>query len=255
MKYSTANCIIDDENKIQQNSVYGENVKLYDRALVTCSKIGNNSVIGENSFIKNSILGKQCTIERRGVVVNSNIGDYSYTSYNTVVKFAKIKKFCSISWNVGIGGADHLYNRMTTHPFPYIPKFGMIDDSIADVTYDAPVEIGNDVWIASNVCVLRSVKIGDGAVIGAGAVVTHDVGSYEIWAGVPAKKIGQRFSDEIISELLDLQWWDLDEELLSSNVGVFRDDGLTLQKIAEFKSRIQKSKMGGGYLCELVLAA
>lgn len=65
MKYSTANCIIDDENKIKQNSVYGENVKLYDSALVTCSKIGNNSVIGENSFIKNSILGKRCAIERR----------------------------------------------------------------------------------------------------------------------------------------------------------------------------------------------
>ena len=99
--------------------------------------------------------------------------------------------------------------------------------------------IGNDVWIAANVCVTRGVSISDGAVIGAGAIVTHDVGPYEIWAGVPARKIGQRFSDEMIAELLELNWWDLPEEILTHNIAFFRVDNLTIEDIRQLKSRLK----------------
>lgn len=56
----------------------------------------------------------------------------------------------------------------------------------------APIKIGNDVWIASNVTVLKGVTIGDGAVIAANSVVNTDVPPYEIYGGSPAKKIGER---------------------------------------------------------------
>ena len=56
----------------------------------------------------------------------------------------------------------------------------------------APIKIGNDVWIASNVTILKGVNIGEGAVIAANSVVNRDVGSYEIYGGSPAKKIGER---------------------------------------------------------------
>lgn len=56
----------------------------------------------------------------------------------------------------------------------------------------APIKIGNDVWLASNVTVLKGVSIGNGAVIAAHSVVNKDVPPYEIWGGVPAKKIGER---------------------------------------------------------------
>lgn len=52
--------------------------------------------------------------------------------------------------------------------------------------------IGNDVWLGFNVVVLKGVEIGEGAVVAAGAVVTKSIGAYEIWGGVPAKKIGNR---------------------------------------------------------------
>ncbi|HEX5126548.1 MAG TPA: acyltransferase [Rhodocyclaceae bacterium] len=55
-----------------------------------------------------------------------------------------------------------------------------------------PVRIGEDVWIGANAVVLAGVSIGQGAVIGAGAVVTRDVPEYEIWAGVPAQRMGVR---------------------------------------------------------------
>jgi acetyltransferase-like isoleucine patch superfamily enzyme len=57
----------------------------------------------------------------------------------------------------------------------------------------ADVRIGNDVWIGTSATILKGVHIHDGAVVGAGAVVTKDVGSCEIWAGNPARKVRDRF--------------------------------------------------------------
>ncbi|MBL9184880.1 MAG: acyltransferase [Verrucomicrobiaceae bacterium] len=57
---------------------------------------------------------------------------------------------------------------------------------------EGEIHIGQDVWLGVNVVVLRGVRIGDGAVVGAGGVVTRSIPEGEIWAGVPAKRIGQR---------------------------------------------------------------
>ena len=81
--------------------------------------------------------------------------------------------------------------------------------------------IGNDVWIGCNACICRGVRVGNGAVIGAGAVVTHDVEPYTIVAGVPAKVIKKRFSDDIIEILQKCNWWDLPAEVIKSNVQLF----------------------------------
>ena len=69
--------------------------------------------------------------------------------------------------------------------------------------------VGNDVWIGFEAVILAGVKIGDGAIIGARAVVTKDVPPYTIVGGVPAKTIRKRFSDEDIATLMELKWWDL----------------------------------------------
>lgn len=105
-------------------------------------------------------------------------------------------------------------------------------------TYSKPVIIGNDVWVAAGVQVLRGVIIGDGAVLGGGGIFTKDVLPYEIWAGVPAKKIGQRFSDEIIAELMELKWWNLPIDVIKDNIDWFRKD-IDMNFISELKSRLQ----------------
>lgn len=76
--------------------------------------------------------------------------------------------------------------------------------------------IGNDVWLGANSLVLKGVKIGDGAVIGAGAVVTKDVPPYAIVGGNPAKVIKMRFDDETIGKLMQLQWWNLDLSIIEN---------------------------------------
>ena len=203
----------------------GIGVIKYDNVKLISSCIGDNVVIGEDSFVRDSKIGNNCSIERRNMLFNSHLGNYTYTGYNTVIKYATIGKFCSVSWNVSIGGANHDMKHITTHPFPLLPKFGLTDKSkIYKQFTDKKIVIGNDVWIASNACILRGVTIADGAVIGAGAVVNRNVGPYEVWAGVPAKKIGQRFPDSVVERLLNLAWWEFPKNVLRQNIDLFNDD-------------------------------
>ena len=80
------------------------------------------------------------------------------------------------------------------------------------------IVVGNDVWIGYEAVILAGVTIGDGAVIGARAVVTKDVPPYTIVGGVPARPIRKRFSDENIARLLELKWWDWPEERIAANL-------------------------------------
>ena len=76
----------------------------------------------------------------------------------------------------------------------------------------------NDVWIGYEAVILAGVTIGDGAIIGARAVVTKDVPPYTIVGGVPAKFIRKRFSDDTINELLSMRWWDLPPEKILERI-------------------------------------
>lgn len=79
--------------------------------------------------------------------------------------------------------------------------------------------IENDVWLGARTMVLAGVTIHTGAVIGAGSVVTKDVGPYEIWAGNPARFIRKRFDDDTIDKLLKTRWWDFSDDILR-NLGM-----------------------------------
>lgn len=78
--------------------------------------------------------------------------------------------------------------------------------------------VGNDVWIGYEAVILSGVTIGDGAVIGARAVVTKDVPPYTIVGGVPAKPIKKRFSEENIKKLQSIRWWDWSKEKIAENI-------------------------------------
>lgn len=77
-------------------------------------------------------------------------------------------------------------------------------------------------WIGTRVIVLGGITIGDGAIIGAGAVVTKNVPPYSIVAGMPAKIIKYRFSNKYITNLLQLKWWNMDENLLKHKIDLFQ---------------------------------
>lgn len=196
--------------------------KIYESAKILNCTLGDNLFIGENSFIQNSSLENNVQINRSNMIVNSAIGAYSYTGMNTVIKHTSVGKFCSISWNVSASGGGHNYNAITPHPFTHLPSFGIVSAK-TDIEIKR-ITIGSDVWIGMNSCILQGITIGDGAVIGAGSVVTKDVPPYAIVAGNPARILRYRFDSEIIEKLLNFQWWDLPIEVIQKNISSFKGD-------------------------------
>ena len=163
----------------------------------------------------------QCTIDSTAKVdaecslTKVIMGRYSYVGAKTRITDTKIGSFCSIGGNCGIGGGIHPTDMVSTSP-AFLEGRNILGKNFAEIPYESSrlVEIGNDVWIGEGVCIVSGVKVGDGAIIGAHAVVTSDVESYTIVAGVPAKFIRNRFTDEIIEKLLNHKWWDWPESKL-----------------------------------------
>lgn len=190
-----------------------ESAKVYRFANLKKTMMEDGAIIADFCKVENTKMGIQTHIYAHGIVYSSIFGDYSYVQKNSSIWYAQIGKYCSLSWNVSIGGGEHDFHRVTTHSLLYAPSYGFIEKPAYD-RLGKKCEIGNDVWVGAGAQILRGVTVGDGAVIGAGAIVTHDVEPYSIVAGVPAKKIGQRCSDELIAELIKIKWWDINPEIL-----------------------------------------
>lgn len=204
---------------------------LYDGAKAINCTFSDGVIVGEDSYAKECQFGKNVHINRRNFLQNTKFGDYTYTGHNTTIKYCSIGKYCSISWDVSIGGANHDYHHISTHPFSAFPSFGFVDGSeIGYQSYADEINIGNDVWVGSGVQILRGVTIGNGAIIGAGAVVTKGIPHYAIAVGNPAKVIKYRFSEDVITILEKLAWWDLDEGFIKSNIAFFKED-ITIEKL------------------------
>ena len=113
---------------------------------------------------------------------------------------------------------------LSTYPFPiFFEEWGL---DVKDITkaWDnkGDIVVGNDVWIGYEAVILAGVTIGDGAIIGARAVVTKDVLPYTIVGGVPAKPIRKRFNEETIDILLKLKWWDWSKERIAKNIAAIQ---------------------------------
>ena len=107
-------------------------------------------------------------------------------------------------------------------------------------TYEEPhsntkysLVIGNDVWIGSRVTLIGNITIGDGAIIGAGTVVNKDIPPYAVVAGVPARIIRYRFTEEEIAQLERIAWWNRGEEWIKKHVGLFCDIKKFLERAEE----------------------
>lgn len=123
--------------------------------------------------------------------------------------------FCSIGPDVLLfGQADHPTQLPSTYPLR-----GMLlrpGQGVQDAITRGPLSIGNDVWIGARAMVLSGVTVGDGAVIGAGAVVARDVAPYAIMVGNPARRVRFRFPPEIVAALLEIRWWDWPEARIAA---------------------------------------
>lgn len=219
-----------------------DDVKIYQHVTIKNCTLSENVKIGDFSRIENSKFGIMADIQRYALIYNCEIGNYTYTGRNFTAWFSKIGKFCSISWNVSIGGANHDYNRIAQHAFLYSPQFKMIPNVKGQKynRFQDICEIGNDVWIACNSVICRGVKVGDGAVIGAGAVVTKDIPPYAIVAGVPAKIIKRRCCVKLADRLVATRWWDLPPEIIMRNIDVFNSI-INEDSVSQIENIVSKS--------------
>ena len=196
------------------------------------------------SYVDNqSFINKKVQINRFCIIRKTTIDAYSYISRSCCLNNVEIGKFCSIAKNVNVGLAIHPINFISTSPIFFSPKNATGIKWTKDKSFeDNPKKtiIGNDVWIGSNVTIMGGLNIGNGAIIGANALVTKDIKPYSIVGGVPAILIRKRFEDKIIKKLLDIEWWNLKEENIKENIHLFTC-ALETKNLNELK-RITPSK-------------
>lgn len=194
-----------------------------------------------------SIISRKAKVYGRVQVSNSTMGDYSYVGRDSRIIYANIGKFCSIAGGVRIGMGTHTLDKLSTSPIfteaHNATKYQWTDSSIVEPF--KRVKIGNDVWIGTAALIMGGVTIGDGAVVGAGAIVTKDVPPFAVVAGVPARVIRYRFPEDIVEEIVNIKWWNSPEKKLQNIISFFQQP-VNTETIKMLKMELDNNLIVGG---------
>ena len=166
--------------------------------------------------------------------IDVGLGSYGGIFSTSIRPHVRVGRYCSFAWGIQRLYANHPLEDVSTHPLFHLKEFGIVTQNNNKLS---ELSIGNDVWIGVNAIITSSCKtIGDGAVIGAGSVVTHNVEPYAVVAGNPAKVIKYRFPEEIRHRLIQSMWWRLNpsqlKDILSDNPSI---EGFLL-KVSEMQT-------------------
>lgn len=164
--------------------------------------------------------------------LNSSMGYGSYAANGCYIRNTRIGRFCCIGKNVRIIDVTHPSRGfVSVHPAFFGKKTVVGESFVGEQKFNEFVwldgeegvsaEIGSDVWIGDGAAILGGHRIGHGAIVAAGAVVTKDVEPYSIVGGVPARVIGWRFGEEEREWLLSLKWWEKDLSWIKAHADVF----------------------------------
>ena len=168
------------------------------------------------------------------------IGNHTYLKdiYNPLEVPLVIGKFCSISFGLTILGDDHacitVPEVVSTYPFDAL--WG--GPQIQGQRVRGEIVIGNDVWIGMETCIRPGIAIGDGAIIGAGSMVTRNVLPYEIVSGNPLRFMRYRFTTDQIEKLRYIKWWDWSDEKIQRNLSLLTNIDTFLSHVYDNKIEI-----------------
>ena len=160
-----------------------------------------------------------------------SIDRYTYVGNDCFMVNVSIGAFCSIADRVCIGGAGHPIERVSSSPVFHEGK-NILSVNFQNFPYKHTPKtmIENDVWIGMGAIIKAGVSIHNGAVIGAGSIVTHDVPPYAIVGGNPARIIRYRFDEKTSQALENIKWWEWDSEKIRKESYLFDDVAKFLQK-------------------------
>jgi virginiamycin A acetyltransferase len=181
---STTNLSVAESAQVSRNSLLRGDVRLdADASIGTGCELVGDVAIGEGTNVE-----PDCEF----------VGDID------------VGKYCAIARKNLFQQQDH----QTQKPAMQMRFYRRVLDSELEHVSSGSIDIGNDVWIGTRSKILSGVTIGSGTIVGAGSVVTKDVEPYAVVAGVPARRVRWRFPEAIREKLLDLAWWEWDEETL-----------------------------------------
>lgn len=182
------------------------------------NQLGEHTSVSPKAVVRNSTLHDYARLKDYAELIDSDLGAYSYISQNSLVNKTRVGKFCSIGHGAYIGLWEHNM-AVSTHSFYLYETSGNFVKGYKD--YDKCVlttTIGNDVWVGANSVILKGRSIGDGAIVGAGSIVTRDIPPYAIAVGNPAKIVKYRFEPAEIEFLCRLNWWHAPRDILQEMV-------------------------------------
>ncbi len=175
-------------------------------------------------FLRNLVFERSVSVSSPTVSqsLSTFMGAYSYMNAGGCLRAnVFVGRYCSIGRRVTVGAPMHSMSGVSTHPAlrqgsarPYT-EAERLSLGIQD-TERVQTVVENDVWIGDGAVLLPGITVATGAVIGANAVVTNDVPPYAVVAGVPARVIRRRMSEDVIARLLQTEWWELDVQTLQS---------------------------------------
>jgi phosphonate metabolism protein (transferase hexapeptide repeat family) len=188
-------------------------------------RLGAEPSIHPTAEVRDTSFGVYCEVGARTKLRESSFGDYSYVVNDSDIIYTSVGKFCSIAAQTRINPGNHPLDRVALNHFTYRSSayhLGDDDAGFFDWRRASPVVMGNDVWIGHGAIVLPGITLGNGAAIGAGAVVSRDVPPFAIVVGVPGRVLRYRFAPEIIAALERIAWWDWPREKLAGGLADFR---------------------------------
>ncbi|MGB4780219.1 chloramphenicol acetyltransferase [Microbacterium sp.] len=189
-------------------------------------KLPPQGVVHEGSTVVDSVLGAYSEVGEGSRLNNTELGDYSYCDRLCDIANTTVGKFSNVASLVRIGATDHPLDKASLHHFLY--RSEKYWDDVADDNEwfekrrSRRTVIGHDTWIGHGAQVKPDVRIGHGAVIASGAIVTKDVPDYAIVAGVPARIVRFRHIPDVAERLVRLAWWDWSHETLRERLDDFR---------------------------------
>lgn len=214
LKYRSSNISFSFGARLQKSHL-AKDLKI-GRSFIYNSDISTNTSIGDSCNIFNSFLESDVSVYSESNVIDCTVGRFTYIAGQCSLSLVKIGKFCSIGPQLLCGNGEHPTDFVSTHPvfFSNLKQCGKSFTEKNLFEERKEIIIGNDVWIGARVFIKDGVTIGNGAIVGAGSVVVKDVPDYAIVGGVPAKVIRFRFTEDIITKLQSIEWWNLSEEKL-----------------------------------------